>query len=130
MAKAHGALVFPSVVSTTFVVGGEYSDGALRVGRETVGYYNTAAGSIGFQVGAQSHALVFPFMTRGASEQFRKRDGWSVGADATVAVVKVGANGAVDFTTATAPVQAFVLTNTGLMAGVSLEGTKVTRIRL
>ncbi|KAG0161900.1 hypothetical protein DFQ30_004969, partial [Apophysomyces sp. BC1015] len=63
-------------------------------------------------------------------DRFRNREGWAVGVDATVAVLKVGVNGKIDTTTATAPVQAFVLTNAGLMAGVSLEGTKVTKLRI
>ena len=62
-------------------------------------------------------------MNQQALDDFRNRDGWAVGGDATVAVVKVGANGNIDSSTATAPVQAFVLTNAGLMAGVSLEGS-------
>ncbi|CAB3749895.1 BPSL1445 family SYLF domain-containing lipoprotein [Paraburkholderia humisilvae] len=128
VAKARGVLVFPSVVQAGFVVGGEYGTGSLRVGGHTVGYYSTAAGSFGLQAGAQSKAIIFCFMTQQALDDFRSRDGWAVGGDATVAVVKVGANGNIDSSTATAPVQAFVLTNAGLMAGVSLEGTKVSRL--
>ncbi|SAL38156.1 lipoprotein [Caballeronia udeis] len=67
---------------------------------------------------------------RWAAESLRNSEGWAAGVDATVAVVKVGANGNIDTSTATAPVQAFVLTNAGLMAGVSLEGTKVTRLKI
>ncbi len=68
-------------------------------------------------------------MTEDALDRFRNSDGWSVGGDASVAVLKVGANGSIDTTTATGPVQAFVLTNSGLMAGVTLEGTKVTKLK-
>ncbi|KAE8753542.1 hypothetical protein FSO04_44595 [Paraburkholderia madseniana] len=102
----------------------------MRVGGQTVGYYSTAGGSFGLQIGAQSKAIIFLFMTQDALDRFRNSDGWAVGADATVAVVKVGANGNIDTSTATAPVQALVLTNAGLMAGVSPEGTKVTRLRI
>ncbi|CAB3771375.1 BPSL1445 family SYLF domain-containing lipoprotein [Paraburkholderia solisilvae] len=128
--KARGVLVFPSVVQAGFIVGGEYGNGSLRIGGQTVGYYSTAAGSLGFQAGAQSKAIIFCFMNQQALDDFRKRDGWAVGGDATVAVVKVGANGNIDSSTATAPVQAFVLTNAGLMAGVSLEGTKVSKLNI
>ena len=128
VAKARGVLVFPSVISAGFWVGGQYGEGALRVGGRSVGYYSTVAGSFGLQIGAQSKALVFLFMTQDALDKFTHSQGWAVGADATVAVLKVGANGAVDSSTATSPVQAFVLTNGGLMAGVSLEGTKVSRL--
>ncbi|NML34408.1 BPSL1445 family SYLF domain-containing lipoprotein [Paraburkholderia antibiotica] len=128
VAKARGVLVFPSVIAAGFWVGGQYGEGALRVGGRTVGYYSTLAGSFGLQIGAQSKALVFLFMTQEALDEFLHSQGWAVGANATVAVLKVGANGAVDTSTATSPVQAFVLTNGGLMAGVSLEGTKVSRL--
>jgi lipid-binding SYLF domain-containing protein len=128
VAKARGVLVFPQVVQAGLVVGGQYGQGALRVGGRTEGFYSTAAGSFGLQAGAQSKAIIFCFMTENALADFRSRNGWAVGGDATVAVVKVGANGNIDSSTATAPVQAFVLTNAGLMAGVSLEGTKVSRL--
>ncbi|KAG0192157.1 hypothetical protein DFQ28_010038 [Apophysomyces sp. BC1034] len=128
VSKARGVLVFPSVVSAAFIVGGQYGEGALRIGGDTAGYYSTATGSFGLQAGAQSKALIFMFMTQDSLDRFRNREGWAVGVDATVAVLKVGVNGKIDTTTATAPVQAFVLTNAGLMAGVSLEGTKLHRV--
>ncbi|WP_144109826.1 YSC84-related protein [Paraburkholderia sp. BCC1886] len=130
VAKARGVLVFPSVISAGFWVGGQYGEGALRVGGRTSGYYSTAAGSFGLQIGAQSKALVFLFMTNDALNKFTSSQGWAAGGDATVAVLKVGANGAIDTSTATSPVEAFVLTNGGLMAGVSLEGTKVSRLMI
>ncbi|MEC5404381.1 YSC84-related protein [Paraburkholderia sp. MPAMCS5] len=128
VAKARGVLVFPSVISAGFWVGGQYGEGALRVGGHTSGYYSTVAGSFGLQIGAQSKALIFLFMTQEALDKFLASQGWAAGADATVALLKVGANGAIDTSTATSPVEAFVLTNGGLMAGVSLEGTKVSRL--
>jgi lipid-binding SYLF domain-containing protein len=69
-------------------------------------------------------------MTQDALDKFRNADGWSAGGDASVALIKMGANGAIDTTTATAPVEVFVLTNAGLMADVSLQGTKVTRLKI
>jgi lipid-binding SYLF domain-containing protein len=123
-------LVFPSVISAGFWVGGQYGEGALRVGGRTAGYYSTVAGSFGLQIGAQSKALIFLFMTQEALDKFLGSQGWAAGADATVAVLNVGANGAVDTSTATSPVEAFVLTNAGLMAGVSLEGTKISRLMI
>ncbi|HEY3600097.1 MAG TPA: YSC84-related protein [Paraburkholderia sp.] len=130
VAKARGVLVFPSVVQAGFWIGGQYGNGALRVGGQTAGYYSTAAGSFGLQIGAQSKAIVFLFMTQQALDDFRNSPGWAVGGDATVAVVKVGANGNIDSSTATAPIEAFVMTNAGLMAGISLEGTKVTKLNI
>lgn len=130
VAKARGVLVFPSVIQAGFWIGGQYGEGALRVGGQTAGYYSTAGGSFGLQIGAQSKAIIFLFMTQDALDRFRNSEGWAAGVDATVAVVKIGANGNVDTSTATAPVEAFVLTNAGLMTGVSLEGTKVTRLKI
>ncbi|QTD93623.1 BPSL1445 family SYLF domain-containing lipoprotein [Burkholderia anthina] len=130
VAKSRGVLVFPNVLQAGFIVGGQSGNGALRVGGSTVGYYNTSSLSVGLQAGAQSKAIVFLFMTQDALDSFRKSDGWSAGADASVAVVKVGANGAVDSNTATAPVEVLVLTNGGLMGDLSVNGTKVTKLNI
>ncbi|TKC87974.1 hypothetical protein FAZ69_17100 [Trinickia terrae] len=126
--KARGVLVFPSVIAAGFWFGAQYGQGALRVNGQTTGYYSTLGGSFGLQIGAQSKAIIFAFMTQEALDRFLQSQGWAAGADATVALVKVGANGNVDTSTATAPVEAFVLTNAGLMVGVSLEGTKISRL--
>ena len=128
--KANGVLVFPSVIKVGFVAGGEYGEGALRVGGKSVGYYNTVSGSFGLQAGAQSKAVIFLFMTHDALNSFRHSKGWSVGGEGSVALLKVGANGSLDTTTATAPVSAIVLTNAGLMGDVSLSGTKVSRLKI
>jgi lipid-binding SYLF domain-containing protein len=128
--KARGVLVFPSVLQVGFVVGGQYGEGALRVGGSSVGYYSTISGSFGLTAGAQSKALIFLFMTQDSLDKFRSSNGWAVGADASVALVKVGANGAIDSTTATAPVEAIVMTNSGLMGDLSLSGTKVSRLQI
>ncbi|AZQ54483.1 BPSL1445 family SYLF domain-containing lipoprotein [Burkholderia cenocepacia] len=130
VAKSRGVLVFPNVLQAGFIVGGQSGNGALRVGGSTVGYYNTSSLSVGLQAGAQSKAVVFLFMTQDALDSFRKSDGWSAGADASVAVVKMGANGAVDSNTATAPVEVLVLTNAGLMGDLSVSGTKVTKLHI
>jgi len=128
VAKAAGVLVFPRAISAGLVVGGEFGNGELRTNGRFAGYYRTTTGSVGWQIGAQSRALVFVFMTQDALTKFQNSKGWSAGADASVAALKVGANGAVDVNAAGAPVAAFVLTNGGLMANLSIEGTKVTRI--
>ncbi|MDB5761125.1 MAG: twin-arginine translocation pathway signal [Herminiimonas sp.] len=128
--KANGTLVFPSVIAAGFGIGGQYGEGGLRIrGARTTEYYSLASVSVGLQIGAQSKAIVFLFMTQDALDKFRKSEGWAVGADASVAVLKVGANGSIDTTSATGPVLAFVLTNTGLMANLTLEGTKISRLK-
>ncbi|MPV55378.1 hypothetical protein CFB46_13870 [Burkholderia sp. HI2761] len=130
VAKSRGVLVFPEVLQAGFIVGGQSGNGALRVGGSTVGYYNTSSLSVGLQAGAQSKAIVFLFMTQQALDEFRNSDGWAAGAGASVALVKMGANGAVDSNTATAPIQVVVLTNAGLMGDVSINGTKVTKLKI
>ena len=128
--RAAGVLVFPSVLSISFVVGAQHGDGALRVHGKTVGYYDTTGGSLGFQAGAQSKAVVVLFMTRDSLTKFLDAKGWTAGVDATVAVAEIGANGSIDTNTAQQPVVGFVLNNAGLMAGVSLEGAKISKKKL
>ena len=128
--RAAGVLVFPSVVGGSFVVGAEYGKGALREGGTTTGYYSTTAGSIGFQAGGQSKAVVYVFNTGEALQKFKASNGWTAGVDATVAVGKIGANGSVDTETMKQAVSSFILTNVGLEAGASVGAAKVTRISL
>jgi lipid-binding SYLF domain-containing protein len=130
VSKANGVLVFPSVIKVGFIAGGEYGEGALHVGGKTAGYYSTVSGSFGLQAGAQSKAIIFLFMTHDALTSFRNSKGWSAGGEGSVALLKVGANGEIDTTTATAPVEAIVMTNAGLMGDVSLSGTKVSRLKI
>jgi lipid-binding SYLF domain-containing protein len=130
VSKASGVLVFPRVIAAGFVVGGQYGEGGLRVRNRTESYYSLASVSVGLQAGAQSKAIIFLFVTQAAFDQFRQKEqGWAVGADASVAVAKVGANGSVEVVPGT-PVVAFVLTNVGLMANLTLEGTKISRLKL
>jgi lipid-binding SYLF domain-containing protein len=128
--RAKGVLVFPNVYKAGFVVGGDYGKGELRVNGRTVGYYSTAAASFGLQVGAESRSLVFLFMTDKALADFENSGGWSVGGNAAVTLVNIGANGEIDSSTLNRPVLAFVYGNAGLMGDLSLEGTKVSKIRI
>ena len=128
VAKARGVLVFPRVISAGLVVGGAYGEGQLREHGRVEGYYRTTTGSIGWQIGAQSRAIVILFMTDDSLQRFMASKGWSGGADASVAVLTAGANGAIDANAAQAPTSAFIMTNAGLMAGATLQGTKITRI--
>ena len=130
VAKARGTLVFPSVISAGFVIGGSYGQGALRVGGHSARYYSTAAGSVGLLAGAEAKSVFLLFMTDEALAKFRASDGWTVGADASVTLVNVGANASVDTKTAQQAIIGYVLTNGGLMANVSLEGTKITPLTI
>jgi lipid-binding SYLF domain-containing protein len=126
--KAKGVLIFPSVVKAGFGVGGEYGEGALRIGGRSVGYYNTAAASIGLQIGVQSRAEVLMFMSQDALDRFQGGDGWEVGVDGSVTVVKVGVAGEIDTNTISDPVIGFIYGEQGLMANLSLEGAKITKL--
>ena len=130
VAKARGTLVFPSILSAGFVVGGSYGQGALRVRGRTPEYYSTAAGSVGLLAGAETKSVFLMFMTEEALAKFRASDGWTVGADASVTLVNVGASAQVDSATAKQAVIGYVLTKGGLMANVSLEGTKITPLTM
>jgi lipid-binding SYLF domain-containing protein len=126
--KAKAMLVFPSVIKAGFGIGGEYGEGALRVAGRMAGYYSTAAASIGLQIGAQARSEVILFMTDQALAQFQASDGWEVGVDGSVALIKVGVAGEIDTTTLNAPVIGFIYGEEGLMANLSLEGTKISRL--
>ncbi len=126
--RAAGVLVFPSVLNVGLVVGGEHGKGVLRVRGRTVEQYSQTGASIGLQAGAQTRAEILLFMTPDSLAQFRASKGWTAGADATIAVAHVGANGMIDTETAKQPIVGFVLNNTGLMAGISLQGAKFSKL--
>ena len=128
--KANGVLVFPNVLAAGLVVGGEYGRGVLRTGGQSASYYSLGTLSVGFQAGAQSKSVVLLFMSKEALDKFRNSRGWTAGVDGSVALINVGANGEVATNTVNTPVQAFVLTNAGLMANLNLEGTKITELKL
>ena len=125
---ARGVLVFPRILAGGFVVGAEYGEGALRVANATTAYYRTTTASFGFLAGAQSKALIMMFMTEDSLRSFQQSKGWTAGVDGSVAVIGIGANGQLDTNTTKAPIIAFVLTNAGLMANLSLEGTKIGKL--
>ena len=127
--KAKGVLVLPGVVKAGLIVGGEYGEGALRVGGKTVSYYNLAAGSVGFQIGGEAKDIIMMFMTDAALKQFQASKGWEVGVDGNVALVNIGGGERVDFTKLNDPIIAFVFDVKGLMADISLKGAKLTKIQ-
>jgi lipid-binding SYLF domain-containing protein len=127
-AKAAGVLVFPTVIKAGIGVGGEYGEGAMRVGGKTVAYYNTISASVGFQLGAQAKSVIIMFMTADALGSFQRVDGWKVGVDGSVALITVGAGGSFDTEKITSPVVGFILDNKGLMYNLTLEGSKISRI--
>lgn len=125
---SKGVLVFPKVYKAGFWIGGEYGEGALRIEGKTTDYYSLAAGSFGFQFGAQVKTIILVFVDQGALESFRKSEGWKVGIDGSVAVVDVGVGETIDSTTFKQPIIAFIVDPKGLMINLSLEGAKFTKI--
>jgi len=125
---AKAILIFPSVVKGGLIVGGQYGDGALRKGGKTVGYYNTAALSYGLQAGAQSFGYVLFFMSESALKYLDKSEGWEIGVGPSVVVLDEGMAKNLTTTTAREDVYAFIFGQKGLMAGLGLQGSKITRI--
>ena len=130
VAKARGVLVFPKVVSAGLIVGGSYGKGELLVGGRREGYYRTTGISAGLLAGADSKAVYVLFMNNESLEKFRASNGWTAGADASVSVLKAGADAGVDTQTVNQAVVGYVLTNAGLMANLSIDGTKVSPLPL
>ena len=128
--RAQGVLVFPSVLEAGFIVGASRGDGALRKGGKTVSFHRTTAGSIGLQAGAQSTAMFVLFMTDDALRNFENSRGWTAGVDASVTMISVGASAQMTTATAQQPIIGYVLSNSGLMAGVTIDGARVTRLNL
>jgi len=128
IAASKGMLVMPNVVKGAFIIGGEYGEGALRVDGETVGYYNTISGSIGFQIGGQAKDIILLFMTDDAIKQFRASSGWEAGVDGNVALITIGAGERVDTTTSKDPIVGFVFDAKGLIADISLKGAKFNKL--
>ena len=124
--QSRGVLVFPSFVSAGFIVGGASGRGLLREGGKTVSYHRMTEGSVGLLAGAQSQAVFILFMTDDSLSRFKSSNGWTVGADAGVTMLTVGADASITGRTAQQPVVGFVLTNSGLMGSLSLNGSRIT----
>jgi len=123
-----GVLVFPDVVKAGLIVGGQYGTGALRIDGRTVGYYNTVAASYGLQAGAQSFGYAMFLMNDGALEYLKKSDGWEVGVGPTVVVMDEGLARTMTTSTAKDDIYAFIFGQKGLMAGIGIQGSKITKI--
>jgi lipid-binding SYLF domain-containing protein len=125
---AAGTLVFPRVTKGGVGVAGEYGEGALRIDGKTVGYYSVSSASIGLTVGAAKRSEIIVFTTQAALDKFISSKGWSVGADAGVAVITKGAGGDYDTQTLAKPVIGFVFGEKGLIADLSFEGSKINKL--
>jgi lipid-binding SYLF domain-containing protein len=126
--KAMGILVFPGIVKGGLIVGGQYGEGALIKDGNTVAYYNSVAASYGLQAGLQKFGYALFFMTDSALKWIDKSDGWEIGVGPSIVVVDVGAAASMTSTTAQSDIYAFFFDQKGLMAGLGLQGTKITRL--
>ncbi len=125
---AKGILVYPDVLKAGLLVGGKFGEGALREGGKTVGYYNTVAASYGLQAGVQKFGYALFFITDEALAHLKNSKGFEIGVGPSVVLVDKGVAGSLTTTTAKDEIYAFVFDQKGLMAGLGLEGTKITKI--
>lgn len=126
--KARGILVFPEVLKAGFMVGGQGGDGALIKDGRKVAYYNTAAVSVGLQAGAQKFGYALFFMSDAVLKDFESSKGFEIGVGPTVVFVDEGAAKDVNTLTGKSDVYGFIFGQTGLMAGVGVQGSKITKV--
>jgi lipid-binding SYLF domain-containing protein len=126
---AKAILVFPKVVKAGLVFGGSYGEGVLMTGTRVTDYYNTVSASWGWQAGAESYAYVVFLMSDKAVKYLETSKGWEFGAGPTVVLVNEGIAKSLSTTTIKDDAYAFVSDQQGLMASLSIEGTKISRIK-
>ncbi len=126
--SARAVLIFPNIVKAGLVFGGAYGEGTLMKGGRVVNYYNSVTGSWGLQAGAQSYGYAVFLMSNKAVDYLDKSAGWEIGVGPTVVVVDEGAAKNLSTSTLKDDAYAFIFNQQGLMAGISLEGTKISHI--
>jgi lipid-binding SYLF domain-containing protein len=126
---AKGILVFPDIIKGGFIIGGQYGEGALRVGGKTKGYYRTVAASYGLQAGAQSFGYALFFLSDADLKYLKNSGGWEIGVGPSVVIVDEGVARSLTTTTARSGVYAFFFDQKGLMAGLGIQGSKITEIQ-
>lgn len=126
--KAKGVLVFPSIVKAGLMAGGQYGRGVLFKQGQVAGYYNTVAASFGLQAGAQSFSYAMFLMDDNALNYLDRSGGWEIGVGPSIVIVDAGVARSLTTTTARKDVYAFIFGQQGLMAGLGLQGSKITKI--
>jgi lipid-binding SYLF domain-containing protein len=126
--KARGVLVFPNIVKAGFIVAGQYGDGALRERNRTVGFYRSFSASVGYQAGAQSFGYVLFFMDDGSLRYLDQSNGWEIGTGPSLVVLDKGFGKNLSTTTMRSGVYAFIFNQKGLMGGLGIQGSKITKI--
>jgi lipid-binding SYLF domain-containing protein len=124
---AKGVLVVPDITKAGFIVGGEHGDGALMVGDKTVSYYSVSAASAGLQAGIEKYDMVLIFYTDESLKKFQESSGWTAGVDASITIVKSGAEAEANTLKHDNPILAFVFGQKGLMGGVAINGSKFSK---
>ncbi len=127
--RAKGVLVFPHVVKAGLIFGGSYGEGVLKQGPKVIDYYNSVSGSWGLQAGAQSYSYVVFLMNDKAVDYLSKSQGWEIGVGPTVVLVNEGVAKNLSTSTLKDDAYAFIFDQEGLMAGLSIEGTKISKIK-
>jgi lipid-binding SYLF domain-containing protein len=126
--RAKAVLVFPRIVKAGMGIGGQFGDGVLYAGGKVAGYYNTAGASYGLQLGAQRFGYALFFMTAASLQYLKETDGWEVGVGPSLVVVDEGMAKTLTTTTAKEDIYAFIFGQEGLMAGLGIQGNKITPI--
>jgi lipid-binding SYLF domain-containing protein len=126
--KAKGVLVFPSIVKAGFMFGGQIGEGVMFRRSKAVGYYNTVAASYGLQAGVQKYGYALFFMTDSALKQLDSTQGFEVGVGPSLVVVDEGKGKSITSNTITSDVYAFIFNQKGLMGGMGIQGSKITKI--
>ncbi len=129
LGQAVGYLVFPRVIKVGIGIGAETGEGVLRVSGRSAAYFRTTSGSFGLQLGAQAKSMVIAFMTNESLAKFRESSGWQVGVDGSVALIDLGAGKQINTGNIKDPVVGFIFGAKGLMYNLTLEGTKISRIK-
>ena len=127
--QAKAVLIFPNIVKAGLVFGGAYGEGVLRQGSTIDGYYNSITGSFGWQAGAQSYGYVVFLMNDKAVRYIHETHGWEVGVGPTLVVVNEGVAKNLSTTSLKDDAYAFIFDQQGLMASLSIEGTKISHIK-
>jgi lipid-binding SYLF domain-containing protein len=127
--KAKGILVFPGIVKGGFMVGGQFGEGALLKGGKTAAYYNTVSASYGLQMGVQKYGYALFFMSDSAMSWLDRSDGWEIGTGPSIVVMDTGAASSATTTSLQSEIYAFFFDQKGLMGGLGLQGTKITKIK-
>lgn len=127
--RAKAVLIFPNIVKAGLIFGGAYGEGVLQQDGKIDGYYNSVTASFGWQAGAQSYGYVVFLMSDKAIKYVRDTHGWEIGTGPTVVMVNEGVAKNLSTSSLKKDAYAFIFDQQGLMASLSIEGTKISRIR-